>query len=120
MNIAGYYKCDAVEPGEGGGKCGCVEESTLVGVSYECDINWDISAMLSCATNIGVCAVSCLASPIEPASCADCLCTLEVNCCDGACSDLCDFIEACEEDEGNPVDEWKTVFKYFEGDSCGE
>lgn len=119
VSIAGYYVCAAVEPGEGGGKCGCVDESTIVGVSYPCDIDWDGTTIAACAAYVGLTIAECTpSSPAwNPAGCAGNLIMGEYTC----VGDLCEtFIEGCEEDYDNPSVERKTVFKYFEGESCGD
>lgn len=112
----GYYKCTAAEPGEGE-RCGCISKKIVIGNDYECDINWDLGLMAQCALEGGICLALCYFFP-EPASCSDCLCGVELDCCGGDGCTPCDFI-LCEKDEGTafPIERW--VFDYFEGDSCG-
>jgi len=119
VTIAGYYVCDASGPGEGGGRCGCVDEYTIVGVSYPCDINWNVTRILECAASVGLVIAECTPSSpaYNPAGCANTLIMGKYLC----VGDVCDtFIEGCEEDDDNPSVERKTVFKYFEGESCGD
>lgn len=107
--------CKVAGPGEGE-SCECVEKKIVIGYDYECEINWDVSHMVWCATNTGFCAAVCLIT-MDTWACSECLVGAGAECCGMGDCELCDFIEECEEDDsGYPVEKW--VFDYFDGDSC--
>ena len=74
-------------------------------------INWDVTKLLWCAAKGGWCIAVCIVT-MNPASCANCLCTTELDCCSGPC-ERCDFVEECEKDPFAYIEVEKLVFSSF-------
>jgi hypothetical protein len=97
-----------VGPGE---HCECNEEEQRVGWQYSCLEDWDWSLMLECGAECVCCAITCLGSAADPASCSDCLMNLQLDCCGGETCHMCDFLESC--DPTNPQEIRENVFINF-------
>ena len=90
-----YDSCLNVGVGSGE-HCECNEEEQVVGKKYTCQEDWDWSMMASCAFEAVLCFFQCVGVYADPASCADCLGMLELDCCGGDTCHICDFLESCE------------------------
>ena len=112
----GYYICAAAGAGEGG-QCECNSQEIVLGVRYECDINWDVSMLVECSILTGFCALVCIET-MEAPLCSDCLMEAGVECCPAGECGLCDFIEDCEEDTDTAEDLYGWQFVSLEGASC--
>lgn len=99
------------------GRCKCIEKTIVVQRRYDCVGDWDLELMAECALEGGICLVLCYLFP-EPASCADCLAGVDLECCGGDGCTPCDFRD-CYKDVKTEVEVEGSVFDYFEGDSCG-
>ena len=105
-----YESCLNVGVGEGE-HCECNDEMQVVGYDYTCQEDWDWSMMASCAFEAVLCFFQCVGAYADPASCADCLAGLELDCCGGDTCHICDFLESC--DPLYPEDIKKPVFINF-------
>jgi len=90
----GYEKCLNVGVGQGGEHCQCNETMQVVGHIYLCTENWDVSKLLWCAFKCVCCAIQCFGPYADPASCSECLCSTQADCCGDEC-EVCDFVEEC-------------------------
>jgi len=93
--INNYEKC--VNVGVGGGvHSECDETSQVVGYSYDCVENFDVSLILSCAAQCACCVLDCRTVLVDPAPCANCLTGAVLDCCGGGDCGYCDFVDECE------------------------
>ena len=107
-----YESCLNVGVGLGE-HCECNEEEQVVGYNYTCQEDWDWSMMVSCAFEAALCAIQCVGAYADPASCSDCLGTLELDCCGGDTCHICDFLESCEPTNAKEIKD--NVFTDFGG-----
>jgi len=106
--LTSYEKCLNVGVGQGQ-HCQCNSTWQQVGYKYWCRINWDVSKLLWCAAQCVCCVVSCVGPYADPASCAECLCSGQAECCCG----ICDFVDDCEKNPYHYLPEERLVFSSF-------
>jgi hypothetical protein len=113
--IGSYEYCVMAEASQGG-HCQCNMEMQVVGYTYPCMINWDISRILWCAGRGSWCAAVCISTwPTgSPEPCARCLAGAGTDCCPNGC-EVCDFVTACEK---NPYDGEEQTSVVFTGFGC--
>jgi len=105
--VPGYAQCSNVGVGGVGEHCECNETEQVVGQTSSCDTNWDVSGMLYCAGETGLCAWACKASAWDPYPCSQCLTMTDCG------DEVCDFITSCDPEDIE--EELDMVFTDFGG-----
>ncbi|MBN1804986.1 MAG: hypothetical protein JW837_07025 [Sedimentisphaerales bacterium] len=106
--LESYVHCVSASGGQGT-LCECQDSLQTVGYTYPCMANWDVSQLSWCALMTGLCAIQCVGSYADPASCADCLVNTQADCCGDEC-EICDFVEECKKNAySSNIEEQKSL-----------